>query len=170
MKTSVALGLAFLTVLPTFGQYSARRLTRRIAPQTQPAARPAAPAKQAPAQAAPAPTPTPQSVYHAPAVAAVPATPADPQKVAAQKSKSERDLLEWQKKRAEGGSDNAQYELGMRYLTGNGVDQDEKVGKEWIEKAAKNGNAKAAKKLEDMKSETASPAEAVSAATVNPSK
>jgi TPR repeat protein len=58
--------------------------------------------------------------------------------------------LAWQKKRAEEGSDNAQYELGVRYLTGNGVDQDEKLGKEWLEKAAKNGNPKATKKLEEL--------------------
>ncbi len=145
MKTSVALAIAFLTVLPSFGQYSARRLTRRIAPQTQP---PPQQAPAQPAQAAPAPAPV-QPGYQAPAVAA-PSAPVDPQKVAAQKSKSERDLLAWQKKRAEEGSDNAQYELGMRYMTGNGVEQDEKQGREWIEKAAKNGNAKAVKKLEEL--------------------
>jgi TPR repeat protein len=77
----------------------------------------------------------------------------DPAKVAAQKSKSERDLLEWQKKRAEAGSDNAQYELGVRYLTGNGVDKDEKVGMEWLTKAAKSGNFQAKKKLEELKNE-----------------
>lgn len=150
MKTALVVVIAALTILPSFGQYSARRLTRRIAPQTRPAPGPSQPA---PAPA-PAPVqPAPQPVYRAAPTAVAPSAPVDPAKVAAQKSKSERDLLEWQKKRAEAGSDNAQYELGVRYLTGNGVDKDEKVGMEWLTKAAKSGNFQAKKKLEELKNE-----------------
>lgn len=141
-----------LTILPSFGQYSARRLTRRIAPQTRPAPAPSQPTP-APVPAPVPVQPAPQPVYRAAPAAVAPSTPVDPAKVAAQKSKSERDLLEWQKKRAEAGSDNAQYELGVRYLTGNGVDKDEKVGMEWLTKAAKSGNFQAKKKLEELKNE-----------------
>jgi len=167
MKTPLVVVIGLLTVLPSFGQYSARRLTRKVAPQPAPTHQPVQP-QPAPQQA---PAAAPQAVYRAPATVLTPSAPADPAKVAAQKSKSERDLIEWQKQRAEAGSDNAQYELGMRYLTGNGVDQDEKIGREWIKKAAKNGNAQASKKLAEL-SESAPAAEskpATGAAVVVPS-
>lgn len=167
MRNSLVVIICLMTVLPSFGQ--ARRYTRRIAPLVRPPAQSQpAQAGQRPTQAPPpqqqAPAPAPQQVYRPPVVApaAVAATHVDPAKVQAQKSKSERDLIAWQKKRAEDGSDNAQYELGVRYLKGDGVEQDAKAGREWIEKSAKAGNAKAIKKLEELKA--AEPAEAAAAA------
>jgi TPR repeat protein len=153
MKASVFVALGLVTVLPAFGQYSARRLTRRVAPQT------ARPQRSAPA-AAPAPAPAavqPAPQYQAPLVTAPP-PPVNPEKVAAQKSKTERDLLAWQKQRAEAGSDNAQYELGVRYLKGDGVDQDEKLGLKWLRKSAKAGNIQAKKKLAELKVSETEPA------------
>lgn len=38
---------------------------------------------------------------------------------------------------------NCQYKLGMAYMEGNGVDKDEVLGREWLEKAVKNGNESA---------------------------
>ena len=137
MKAAALLSLSLLTALPIFAQYSARQLTRKVAPQPaqRPAAQPAAPAARQPV----------------PLVTA-PAAPVDPKKVAAEKSKSERDLIAWQTKRATDGSDSAQYDLGIRYLTGNGVPANPKTAREWLEKSAKSGNVKAVKKLEELKS------------------
>ena len=129
MKASLFIAVAALAVIPSFAQYSATTLTRKVAPRPPPAplARPAAPG-----------------------VAAAPAAPADPAKVRAEKQKSESDLIKYHRQRAEAGSDNAQYELGMRYLAGNGIAKDEKLGREWLEKSAQAGNAKAVKKLEEL--------------------
>jgi hypothetical protein len=57
-------------------------------------------------------------------------------------------LLNFQKRQAESGSAYAQYEMGLRYLEGRGVDQDPVTGRDWLEKSAKNGNADAAHKLQ----------------------
>jgi TPR repeat protein len=52
-------------------------------------------------------------------------------------------LLQFQMERAEKGSENAQYALGMRYLKGDGVPQDDAIAKSWLEKSAAQGNAQA---------------------------
>ncbi len=129
----------------SFGQYSARRLTQRIAPQ------PAAPQnnqQQAATPAAPQPAPPvyPQYQY----AATAPARPVDPAKAAAEKAKNEEKQFDYFKRRAEEGSDHAQYELGLRYLSGKGTAPDEKLGREWLAKASKNGNSQATKKLTEM--------------------
>lgn len=149
MKAPVVVAVTLLTVLPSFGQYSARTLTRRIAPQVRPA--PQAP-RRAPATPAPAATPPAQQRSFAPGVPLqpVPSTPADPAQIAAEKKKTESDLIKYYRQRAEAGSDNAQYELGLRYFLGNGVEKDEKLGRQWIAKSAKQGNIKAVKKLEEI--------------------
>jgi hypothetical protein len=51
--------------------------------------------------------------------------------------------------RAEKGSPSAQYDLGMRYLKGDGVQQDEEIGRSWLEKAARQGDNLAYEKLKD---------------------
>jgi TPR repeat protein len=132
MKVLPLLCLSAMTSLSTLGQYSATTLTRKVAPRPQPA----------PAQARPA--------GGAIAVQAAPAAPVDPAKVQAEKRKSESDLIKYHRQRAEAGSDNAQYELGIRFLTGNGVEKDEKLGREWLARSAKSGNPKAVKKLEEL--------------------
>ncbi len=141
MKAAVLLTLATLvlgTPLPAFAQYSARTLTSKIVPQPQqPApARPVPPQQYAPQPAAAAP--------------ARPLTEKEIAKVKADKSKNEVKQFEFYKRRAEEGSDHAQYELGMRYLTGKGTDPSEKLGREWIAKSAKQGYSQATKKLAEL--------------------
>ena len=126
--------------------YSARRLTRRVAPQQQPAPAPADPATQ-PA-AVPAPPPAPAPVVRPLPVRVVP--PVDPEKAKAAKEEALRKTVEFQKKRAEEGSESAQYELGLRYLKGEGVEKDEATGRKWLELSAKNGYSAATKKLDDL--------------------
>jgi TPR repeat protein len=110
---------------------SARALTRRIAPQT--------------GQTVPAPAPgRPPAAAGAPVVV-------DPAKVQEGKDDAERKRIEYQKKKAEEGVSYAQYDLGMRYLTGNGVEKNYEVGKKWITAASTNGYASATKKLEELK-------------------
>ena len=66
-------------------------------------------------------------------------------------------LLEFQKQSATKGMPESQYTLGMRYLNGNGVEQDQAKGKEWLEKAAAQGNFKARDKLREMEKRPAIP-------------
>src|SRR5688500_12253075 len=97
---------------------SARSLTKRINP---PATAPAQPARPV-----------------APGV--VPAPPADPAKVKAGHDQAELKRLEYQKKRAGEGSPIAQFDLGLRYMKGNGVEQNLTEAVKWFELAEKNGN------------------------------
>jgi hypothetical protein len=76
--------------------------------------------------------------------------PKVPAKSDEQKAADEKKLIDWQKQRAESGSENAQYELGMRYLTGKGVDQNPDEAKKWLEKAAKQGHSQAKRKVEEL--------------------
>lgn len=140
--------LAALSLANAHAQ-SARQLTKRIAPLTTP----------------PAPRAVPGTGGAAAAAGVAPSAPANPAVVAAQKSQTDKNLIDYQKKRAEAGSDNAQYELGLRYLTGNGVELDEKLGREWLAKSAKNGNLQAAKKLKELKPLDNPPAEPAKAPT-----
>ncbi len=135
MKAALLVTLALATTLPSFAQYSARTLTRKVAPQPpQPA--PVRPAQQ---YAAPAPAAPPR-----------PLTQAEVAKVKADKSKNEVKQFDFYKRRAEEGSDHAQYELGLRYLNGKGTDPNEKLGREWLAKASKQGHTQATKKLADL--------------------
>jgi TPR repeat protein len=161
MKTMLLVAILAATAASSFGQiYGARRYTQRIAPQLRPAPAPVNPNQQA----APQPQPgQPQNPQQPPpqAAAAYPqyanqyangssSRPIDPAKAAAEKAKNEEKQFEYFKKRAEEGSDHAQYELGMRYIAGKGVAPDEKLGREWLAKAAKNGNSQAGKKLTEL--------------------
>jgi TPR repeat protein len=135
MKALVLTALAVTVALPSFGQVlSARRLTEKVAPQPQAPARPVQPAYQPAA---------PQSAPRA-------LTPAEQAKARAEKDKNAVKQLEFYKKRAEEGSDHAQYELGMRYLDGKGTPPDKKLAREWLAKAAKQGHSQAAKKLNEL--------------------
>ena len=62
-----------------------------------------------------------------------------------------RKTIEFQKKRAAEGSPSAQYELGLRYLNGDGVEKDEAVGLKFLEDSAKQDYTLAKKKLEELK-------------------
>ena len=124
---------------------SARQLTRRVGPPSNnPPARGGAPAPASkPAPAPPAIVPGTNNT----------AVPAPPPPADAEKAKKEtlRKTIEFQKKRAAEGSPSAQYELGLRYLTGDGVEMDEAAGQKLLEESAKQDYTLAKKKLEQIK-------------------
>lgn len=134
MKTLVLVTLAMTVAIPSFAQYSATRLTRKVVPQ-----QPAQPARPAPQYAAPQPAAPPREL-----------TPEEAAKAQLKQNKNDVKQFEFYKRRAGEGSDDAQYQLGLRYLTGKGTKKDEKLGREWLGKAAKQGHAQASKKLEEL--------------------
>jgi hypothetical protein len=141
MNAALLLSLALVSTLPALGQITARRLTRNVAPQPQ--------------QPAPVRPAAPQYAPGAPATPQRPPTEKEIARIKADKSKNEVKQFDFYKKRAEEGSDHAQYELGMRYLTGKGTDPSEKLGREWLAKSAKQGYSQAKKKLEELGPERA---------------
>jgi len=155
MKPVVLAAVALVLVSPSFAQYSARSLTRKIVPQQQQPAQPARPAPQAvPAQQAP-----PRQL-----------TPQEEAKAQIQKDKNDVKQFDFYKRRAEEGSDDAQYQLGLRYLSGKGTDKNEKQGREWLAKAAKQGHAQATKKLAELGPEPASAPAAAAAPSAQAKK
>jgi TPR repeat protein len=153
MKTIV--GLFVLIALFAFhsnASAQARKLTRRIVNPNNTLRTPNAPTPPAPVPSVPAPTPP----------AATPAAPAQPY-VAPEKTQEEKDAtlrktIEFQKQRAEAGAPSAQYDLGMRYLTGDGLEKDPALAKKWLTAASTNGNSQASKKLEELKKREAAAA------------
>lgn len=95
------------------------------------------------------PTPAaPAGVATAAAPAAV--KPVDLEKQAADKKAAVDRVVALTKERAEKGRSAAQFALGMRYLSGDGVPANPKLGREWIEKSAKQGETDAVKKLKEL--------------------
>jgi TPR repeat protein len=84
--------------------------------------------------------------------AATAAAPVDPEKEKAEKAAAVKRTVEFQKKRAEAGSETAQYDLGMRYLNGDGVEQDLTLARKWLKASAEKGHKFAAKKLAELES------------------
>ncbi len=153
MRTILLTTVMVVSAASSFGQ--ARRYTQRIAPLVRPAPptyqqqqqqQTQAQQPQPPATPQPPPAAYPQYQY----IPTTAARPVDPAKAAAEKAKNEEKQFDYFKRRAEEGSDHAQYEVGLRYLTGKGTARDEKLAKEWLAKAAKNGNTQAAKKLTEL--------------------
>jgi len=130
-------------VVTNLSAQTARQLTRRIVPP---------PNNASPATGTPAsrPAPPPPAAVPSPNNAAVPAPPppADAEKA---KQEALRKTIEFQKKRAAEGSPSAQYELGLRYLKGDGVDKDEAAGMKLLEESAKQDYTLAKKKIEELK-------------------
>ena len=83
-------------------------------------------------------------------VVRVPPPPVDPEKAKAQKADLLRRTIEFQRQRADEGSESAQFELGLRYLKGDGVEKDEETGRKWLQLSAKNGYGPATLKLEEL--------------------
>ena len=63
-----------------------------------------------------------------------------------------RKLFPMRLKRAEDGSAEGQFDLGKQLLNGEGVPKDEQKGREWLEKAAAQGHAKAKAALQSLPS------------------
>ncbi len=112
----------------------------------------------------------PQSIRRALPPPAVVALPSDPDKERAAKEETERRALEFELRRAEEDFGWAQYALGMRYLKGNGVNQNAAQGRKWLEKAAKNGESRAAKELIRLDKEGSEPTDAVTSPEPKPGK
>ena len=116
------------------GQYSARQLTRKIVPQPdQQPARPNPPAQPSFPPGRPSATP-----------------PLESDRVRANREEAARKAVDFQKKRAEEGSGQAQYDLGVRYLKGDGVQRNDPLGREWLQKSANNGYIHAQRKLDEL--------------------
>jgi hypothetical protein len=129
---------------PTGRAQTARQLTRRVVPQ---------PANQPPPKQ---PTPPPAAARPPAVVPSQPAVvpaPVDPEKEKAKQAEALKKTIEFQKKRAEEGSPSAQYELGLRYLKGDGLEKDVETGRKWLEKSAEQDYSPAKKKLEELKEE-----------------
>ena len=105
--------------------------------------------------------PFPPFVNNSPiAPAHLPALPVAPQPLPpgppiASKEEVARNTLEFQKKRAAAGAAHAQYDLGVRYSKGDGVDKDPKTAEKWLAAAATQGHTQALKKLEELNKEMA---------------
>ena len=147
MKTVSLTGLlaAILFLFaPDSNAQSARQLTRKIVPP---------PTNPPPSRGASASRPAPAPAKAVPAASgstnAVPAPPppADPEKA---KQETLKKTIEFEKKNAEKGSAWAQYALGVRHLTGDGVEKDEVAARKWLEAAAKNDDSRAKKRLEEL--------------------
>lgn len=129
----LAAGLAALVSAPdaTAQLRGARNYTRRVAPD----APPPAPVRN-----------TPQAITPV----QPPAQPVDPVKAKAEKDELTKRTVEFQKKRAEAGSPSAQYDLGVRYITGDGVEKNLATARKWITAASTNGHFYASKKLVEL--------------------
>jgi hypothetical protein len=70
------------------------------------------------------------------------------QKAAGKKhAEQENKTVQWLFSQATNGSASAESSLGFRYLKGQGVPKDEALGRQWLQKAAADGDAEAASKL-----------------------
>lgn len=99
--------------------------------------------------------PPPAQTQPAGTVAPVPppvpgAKPADAAQVQAEKEAVAKRTAEFLKKRAEAGSANAQFELGKRYLTGEGVETNRTEARKWFEAAAKQEHEGAIARLKQL--------------------
>jgi hypothetical protein len=59
-------------------------------------------------------------------------------------------LLGYQREQAEKGNPESQYAIGLRYLNGVGVEQNDVLAREWLEKASAGGNLRARAKLREL--------------------
>ena len=79
--------------------------------------------------------------------AAPPAVTAAPAAVKKDDPERVQRVVNFQRQNAVSGNPLSQYDLGMRYLKGDGVEQDDKQALEWLKLAAQNGNGRAKKEL-----------------------
>jgi hypothetical protein len=87
----------------------------------------------------------PPPVFYAP-----PQPKPDPEKLKAEKERLNRNTVAWLKIRADDGSSSAQYSLGVRYLTGDGVEKNPELGRQLLRKAADAGEERAQRKLDQL--------------------
>ena len=133
-----------LLFLPDSDAQSIRQFSRRIVPPSSNPPPPGGAPASRPAPAPPRVVPPASSTTNA---VPAPPPPADPEKA---KQETLKKTIEFEKKNAEKGSAWAQYALGLRHLTGNGVEKDEAAARKWLEAAAKNDDSRAKKRLEEL--------------------
>jgi len=141
MACAFVLGLG----LPAQGQISSVTRRTRQAPHAITITRTTPPANAAPATVVTAPPP-PRVVY-------VPVPVVVHQKTEEERFAEQQRVVAFQKQLAEGGRASYQYELGMRYVEGNGVAKDPEAARKWLGLAAKQGHADAKKKLDELAKE-----------------
>jgi TPR repeat protein len=76
--------------------------------------------------------------------------PAPLAKPSLDKAELDRRVVTFQQQRAREGSVSAQYELGRRYLKGDGVAQDRAAARKWLTEAANGGSTEARKQLREL--------------------
>ena len=81
----------------------------------------------------------------------VPRPPVDPEKTRQERAETLRKTVAFQTKRAREGSAIAQYDLGIRHLTGDGVEKNPALGLTWLKLAADQTNQAAIKKIMELK-------------------
>ena len=96
-------------------------------------------------------------IEHDPAIPVSPAKieaqkPAPPQteekrKLQAGRARLNHNALMWQLERAQAGSPTAMRSIGMRYLTGDGLEKNDAKAREWLKKGADGGDTAAQKEL-----------------------
>jgi len=72
------------------------------------------------------------------------------EKTDAEKAEEQQRIIAFVKLRAEAGKAAFQYDLGLRYLKGDGVEPDLELARKWIGAAVKQGHEQARKKLEEL--------------------
>jgi hypothetical protein len=72
------------------------------------------------------------------------------EKSEAEKAEEQQRVIAFLKQRAEAGKAAFQYELGLRYPKGDGVERELDLARKWLAAAAKQGHEQAKKRLEGM--------------------
>ncbi|MEW6159411.1 MAG: SEL1-like repeat protein [Verrucomicrobiota bacterium] len=70
-----------------------------------------------------------------------------------------RKTLEFQQQKAEAGASYAQFDLALRYLSGDGVPKNKETALKWLRTAATNGHSQAIKKLSELEKSAPDPDE-----------
>lgn len=81
----------------------------------------------------------------------------DAAKVEAESKRIKQNVLEYQLKRAKAGDPRALYDVGVRYLTGDGVEKDREKALDYLRQSAKDGELLAQRKLQDLGETVAEP-------------
>lgn len=79
---------------------------------------------------------------------------AEKRKLKAGRERLNHNALLWQLERAQAGSPTAMRSIGMRYLTGDGLEKNETKAREWLKKGADGGDSAAIKELARMNAKT----------------
>ncbi len=136
----------------SYGTTAPRAPQAAAAPVAAPMAPPTALPVAAPAQ--------PGAKTAAPVAAPAPARKSDPER--------EQRIINFQRQNAVSGNPSSQYDLGMRYVKGDGVEKDDKQAMEWLKLAAQNGNSRAQKELTALEARIATNGTPASAAPSAP--